>query len=273
MAPTIVFAVVFLGCVLFHSAPLDAGTIFTVLATLRIMSEPVRMIPEALFVLPDASLFFHSNVTMEWLTLRIETLQNLTVFTAALLLILVPMDYVSPGLVGLSLSYAFTLTQAQIFWTRWFCNLSNYVISIERIKQFVHIPAEPPTIVEDNKPPTSWPWKGRIDLQSLEIRYRPNAPIVLKGITCTFKEGSRVGVVGRTGSGKTTLISALFRLVEPSRGNIIIDEIDICSLGLKDLRTKLSIIPQEATLFKGSITTNLDPLGLYSDDEIWKVNN
>ncbi|XP_015938667.1 ABC transporter C family member 8 [Arachis duranensis] len=219
----------------------------------------------------DASLFFHSNVTMEWLIIRIETLQNLTVFTAALLLILVPMDYVSPGLVGLSLSYAFTLTQAQIFWTRWFCNLSNYVISIERIKQFIHIPAEPPAIVEDNRPPTSWPWKGRIDLQSLEIRYRPNAPIVLKGITCTFKEGSRVGVVGRTGSGKTTLISALFRLVEPSRGNIIIDGIDICSLGLKDLRMKLSIIPQEATLFKGSIRTNLDPLGLYSDDEIWKA--
>ncbi|KAK2406341.1 ABC transporter C family member [Trifolium repens] len=219
----------------------------------------------------DASLFFHSNVTMEWVVLRIEALQNLTVITAALLLILLPQGYVSPGLVGLSLSYAFTLTGAQIFWTRWFSNLSNYIISVERIKQFIHIPVEPPAIVDGNRPPSSWPSKGKIDLQGLEIRYRPNAPLVLKGITCTFKEGSRVGVVGRTGSGKSTLISALFRLVEPSKGDILIDGMNICSMGLKDLRMKLSIIPQEPTLFKGSIRTNLDPLGLYSDDEIWKA--
>ncbi|XP_004510355.1 ABC transporter C family member 8 [Cicer arietinum] len=219
----------------------------------------------------DASLFFHSNVAMEWLVLRIEALQNLTVITAALLLVLLPQGYVSPGLVGLSLSYAFTLTGAQIFWTRWFSNLSNYIISVERIKQFIHIPAEPPAIVENNRPPSSWPSKGKIDLQGLEIRYRLNAPLVLKGITCTFKEGSRVGVVGRTGSGKSTLISALFRLVEPSRGDILIDGMNICSMGLKDLRMRLSIIPQEPTLFKGSIRTNLDPLGLYSDDEIWKA--
>lgn len=110
-------------------------------------------------------------------------------------------------------------------------------------------------------------------LVRLQIRYRPNAPLVLKGITCTFREGTRVGVVGRTGSGKTTLISTLFRLVEPYSGQVIIDDINICSIGLKDLRSKLSIIPQEPTLFKGSVRTNLDPLGLYSDDEIWKVNS
>ncbi|CAJ2663683.1 unnamed protein product [Trifolium pratense] len=219
----------------------------------------------------DASLFFHSNVAMEWVVLRVEAIQNLTVITAALLLVLLPRGYVSPGLVGLSLYYAFILTTAQIFWTRWFSNLSNHIISVERITQFIHIPVEPPAIVEDNRPPSSWPSNGRIDVQSLEIRYCPNAPLVLKGITCTFQEGSRVGVVGRTGSGKSTLISALFRLVEPSRGDILIDGINICSIGLKDLRTKLSIIPQEPTLFKGNIRTNLDPLGLYSDDEIWKA--
>ncbi|CAB4272423.1 unnamed protein product [Prunus armeniaca] len=149
--------------------------------------------------------------------------------------------------------------------------LSNYIISVERINQFMQIAPEPPAIVEDKRPASSWPPKGRIELYSLEIKYHPNAPLVLKGITCTFKEGTRVGVVGRTGSGKTTLISALFRLVEPASGKIIIDGLDISSMDLKDMRMKLSIIPQEPTLFRGSIRTNLDPLGLYSDDEIWRA--
>ncbi|CBI35971.3 unnamed protein product, partial [Vitis vinifera] len=219
----------------------------------------------------DAKLFFYSNAAIEWLVLRIEMLQNLTLVTAALLLVLLPKGVVVPGLVGLSLSYALALTGSQVFLSRWYCNLSNYIVSVERIKQFMRIPPEPPAIVEGKRPPSSWPSKGRIELQNLKIKYRPNAPLVLKGITCTFKEGTRVGVVGRTGSGKTTLISALFRLVEPESGKILIDGLDICSIGLKDLRMKLSIIPQEATLFKGSIRTNLDPLGLYSDNEIWEA--
>ncbi|XVF74433.1 hypothetical protein PTKIN_Ptkin13bG0110000 [Pterospermum kingtungense] len=219
----------------------------------------------------DAALFFLSNAAMEWLVLRIETLQNLTLFTAAFFLLLLPKSQVTPGLVGLSLSYALSLTGTQIFASRWYCNLSNYMISVERIKQFMHIPSEPPAIIEDNRPPSFWPSKSRIELQELKIRYRPNAPLVLKGISCTFQEGTRVGVVGRTGSGKTTLISALFRLVEPASGKILIDGLDICTMGLKDLRMKLSIIPQEPTLFRGSIRTNLDPLGLYSDPEIWEA--
>ncbi|OVA11350.1 ABC transporter [Macleaya cordata] len=219
----------------------------------------------------DAKLFFHSNAAMEWLVIRVEAFQNMTLFTAALLLVLLPQGAVAPGFVGLSLSYAMALTGTQVFMTRWYCNLANYIISVERIKQFMEIPSEPPAIVDDKRPPPSWPSKGRIDLQDLKIKYRPNAPLVIKGITCTFKEGTRVGVVGRTGSGKTTLISALFRLVEPVSGKILIDGLDICLMGLKDLRLKLSIIPQEPTLFRGTVRTNLDPLGLYSDQEIWEA--
>jgi ABC-type multidrug transport system fused ATPase/permease subunit len=150
--------------------------------------------------------------------------------------------------------------------------LENYIISVERIKQYMHLPAEPPAIIPENRPPASWPQEGRIDLQDLKIRYRPNAPLVLKGITCTFAAGNKIGVVGRTGSGKSTLISSLFRLVDPAGGRILIDKLDICSIGLKDLRTKLSIIPQEPTLFRGTVRNNLDPLGLHSDQEIWEVS-
>ncbi|KAK3410848.1 hypothetical protein EUGRSUZ_J02874 [Eucalyptus grandis] len=229
----------------------------------------------------DAKLFFHSNGLMEWPVLRVEALQNLTLLTAALLLVLLAKGYVPPGLVGLSLSYAFTLTGAHVLVTRWHCYFSNYIISVERIKQFMHMPSEPEGVLENHRPPSSWPSKVQIELEELEIQialkennffqlgYRPNTPLVLKGITCTFKEGSRVGVVGRTGSGKLTLISPLFRLVEPASRNIYIDGLDITSIGLKDLRMKLSIIPQEFTLFRGSVRTNIDLFGLYSDHEIW----
>nr|GMD32326.1 ABC transporter C family member 8 [Ipomoea batatas] len=216
----------------------------------------------------DAKVFFCSTGAMEWLILRTEVLQNLTLLVAAFLLIL---GSLPSGLVGLSLSCALALSTTQVFLTRWYSSLANYIISAERIKQFMHLTPEPAAVVEDNRPHSSWPSKGRVELVDLKVRYYANAPLVLKGITCTFGEGTRVGVVGRTGSGKTTLISALFRLVEPYSGQIIIDGIDICSIGLKDLRLKLSIIPQEPTLFRGSVRTNLDPLGLYSDDEIWKA--
>lgn len=164
----------------------------------------------------------------------------------------------------------------------------------------MHLPTEAPYILDDNRPPSTWPENGKIELQDLkvgarnrafqkrtvntkleklinfvnflQIRYRPNAPLVLKGITCSIEAGQRIGVVGRTGSGKTTLISALFRLVEPVDGRILIDGLNICSMGLWDLRSKLSIIPQEPTLFRGTVRSNLDPLGLYSDLEIWEVS-
>ncbi|ERN09041.1 hypothetical protein AMTR_s02462p00000820, partial [Amborella trichopoda] len=173
--------------------------------------------------------------------------------------------------VGLSLSYSLSLNTCQTFLTRWQCTLANYIISVERLKQFTNLPSEPAAIVDDHRPPHSWPAKGRIDFQDLKIKYRRDSPLVLKGITCAFEACKRVGVVGRTGSGKTTLISALFRLVEPASGKILIDGLDVCSIGLRDLRNKLSIIPQEPTLFKGTIRSNLDPLGVYSDHEIWEA--
>lgn len=106
---------------------------------------------------------------------------------------------------------------------------------------------------------------------SFQVRYAPHMPFVLRGLTCTFFGGKRTGIVGRTGSGKSTLIQTLFRIVEPAVGKILIDGIDILSIGLHDLRSRLSIIPQDPTMFEGSVRSNLDPLEEYTDEQIWEV--
>ncbi|TVU17083.1 hypothetical protein EJB05_33096, partial [Eragrostis curvula] len=250
-----------------HAAESMLGVI-----TIRAFEATKRFIQTNLKLIDtDAALFFYTNGALEWVLLRVEALQILVIVTSSILLLSLPEGAVAPGFLGLCLSYALTLSSAQVFLTRFYSNLENYIISVERIKQFMHLPAEPPAVISDRRPPPSWPSKGRIDLENLRVKYRPNAPTVLRGITCTFATGNRIGVVGRTGSGKTTLLSALFRLIDPSSGRILIDDLDICTIGLKDLRMKLSIIPQEPTLFRGSVRSNVDPLGLHTDQDIWEA--
>lgn len=145
------------------------------------------------------------------------------------------------------------------------------MVSVERIKQFTVIPSEAEWRKKDPLPPPNWPTHGNVALKDLQVRYRPDTPLVLKGISLNINGGEKIGIVGRTGGGKSTLIQVLFRLVEPSGGKIIIDGIDISTLGLHDLRSRFGIIPQEPVLFEGTVRSNIDPTNQYSDDEIWKV--
>lgn len=219
----------------------------------------------------DASLFFHTFIAYEWLVLRLESLCAIIVAFSAFCMIVVRSDTVDGGFAGLSLVYGLTLSGVLVFFIQFVCQLASDIVSVERVRQYMKIESEAPAIIESNRPAPTWPEHGQVELQHLQIRYRPGAPLVLKGITCTFKGGHRVGVVGRTGSGKTTLISALFRLVEPSGGRILIDGLDITTIGLRDLRSRLGIIPQEPTLFRGTVRSNMDPLGEHEDKPIWEA--
>ncbi|KAM0847635.1 hypothetical protein ACQ4PT_054906 [Festuca glaucescens] len=171
----------------------------------------------------------------------------------------------------MALSYGLSLNTSFVFSIQNQCILTSQIISVERLNQYMDIQSEAAEVVEENRPSADWPQDGNVELRDLKIRYRQDAPLVLHGITCKFEDGDKIGIVGRTGSGKTTLIGALFRLVELAEGKIIIDSVDITTIGLHDLRSRLGIIPQDPTLFQGTIRYSLDPLGQYSDQQIWEV--
>ncbi|KAH9652208.1 ABC transporter C family member 3 [Citrus sinensis] len=175
------------------------------------------------------------------------------------------------AIAGLAVTYGLNLNMLQA-WVIWnLCNLENKIISVERILQYTCISSEPPLVIEESQPDCSWPTHGEVDILNLQVRYAPHLPLVLRGLTCTFPGGMKTGIVGRTGSGKSTLIQTLFRIVEPTAGEIVIDGINISSIGLHDLRSRLSIIPQDPTMFEGTVRNNLDPLEEYKDEEIWEA--
>ncbi|CAA0828201.1 ABC transporter C family member 4 [Striga hermonthica] len=213
---------------------------------------------------------FHNNGSNEWLGFRMELIGSLILCVSAMFMIVLPSSIIRPENVGLALSYGLSLNSV-LYWAIYMsCFLENRMVSVERIKQFTVIPSEAEWRERDLLPPINWPSHGNVELKNLQVRYRPDTPLVLKGISLIINGGEKIGVVGRTGGGKSTLIQVLFRLVEPSAGKIIIDGIDISALGLHDLRSRFGIIPQEPVLFEGTVRSNIDPTEQYSDDEIWK---
>uniref|UniRef100_A0A803M010 ABC-type xenobiotic transporter n=1 Tax=Chenopodium quinoa TaxID=63459 RepID=A0A803M010_CHEQI len=240
--------------------------------TIRAFQEEDRFFAKTLDLIDaNASPLFHNFAANEWLIQRIEILSAIVLAAAALCMVLLPTGTFSSGFIGMALTYGLALNISMVNSIQNQCTLANYIISVERINQYMDIPSEPPEIIKDNRPPQNWPSVGKVEIYNLQIRYRPDTPLVLKGTSCTFEGGDRIGIVGRTGSGKSTLIGALFRLMEPVEGKIIVDGIDIGSIGLHDLRSCFGIIPQEPTLFNGTVRFNIDPLCQSNDEEIWQV--
>uniref|UniRef100_A0A8C2GDE6 Uncharacterized protein n=1 Tax=Cyprinus carpio TaxID=7962 RepID=A0A8C2GDE6_CYPCA len=208
-------------------------------------------------------------VSNRWLAMRLESLGNLVVFFAALFAV-ISRDSLKSGLVGLSISYALNVTQTLNWLVRMTSELETNIVAVERVREYAEIENEAPWITS-NRPPDDWPTAGNIGFDNYKVRYRPELELILHGITCDIASTEKIGIVGRTGAGKSSLTNCLFRIIEASEGRILIDGIDISTLGLHDLRSRLTIIPQDPVLFSGTLRMNLDPFEKSSDEEIWSV--
>ena len=145
------------------------------------------------------------------------------------------------------------------------------IVSVERVLEYARLPSEAPDVISKHRPKISWPGQGAVDFNNYSAKYRPGLKLVLKNINLHIKSHEKIGVVGRTGAGKSSLTLALFRIIEPDAGSISIDDLNTSTIGLLDLRGRLAIIPQDAALFEGTIRDNLDPGHIHDDTELWSV--
>uniref|UniRef100_A0A452UFW3 Multidrug resistance-associated protein 1-like n=1 Tax=Ursus maritimus TaxID=29073 RepID=A0A452UFW3_URSMA len=239
-------------------------------STIRAFGHEQRFIQQNREVVNENLVCFYNNViSNRWLSVRLEFLGNLMVFFAALLAVLAA-NSIESAIVGLSISYALNITQSLNFWVRKACEIETNAVSIERVCEYENMDKEAPWIMS-KRPPSQWPDKGIVEFINYQARYRDDLGLALQDITFQTHGEEKIGIVGRTGAGKSTLSNCLFRIVERSGGKIIIDGIDISTIGLHDLRGKLNIIPQDPVLFSGTLQMNLDPLDKYSDSELWEV--
>ncbi|XP_008323732.1 multidrug resistance-associated protein 4-like [Cynoglossus semilaevis] len=215
-----------------------------------------------------SEVWFLFLMTSRWFALYLDTICSIFVtFTSFGCIFL--RNGLGAGEVGLVLTYAVTLV-GNFQWTvRQSAEVENMMTSVERVVEYTQLKSEASWETE-KCPPSNWPSQGKITFNRVNLSYNCDSPRVLKDINVTFKPQEKVGIVGRTGAGKSSLISALFRLSEPE-GNIYIDEVLISEIGLHDLRQRMSIIPQDPLLFTDTVRQNLDPLNQHSDEVLWRT--
>ncbi|CAG0893468.1 unnamed protein product [Cyprideis torosa] len=213
-------------------------------------------------------LYCHSN---RWFQSRMEFLATVTIVITALVVVLTR-EYSTPSMAGVALVSVFQACSFLPFVLRMKSEGTARMSSCERILEYIRrLPKEGELVKQEQVPPKSWPEKGSITFNHVYARYRPNVPRVLRNVSFRIEGGERVGIIGRTGAGKTTLFAVLLRLLEPEEGTIEIDGRDVTRMGLRDLRSVIALIPQDPTLFEGTIRYNVDPFGDFSDTEIWSA--
>ncbi|KAF2158186.1 bile acid-transporting ATPase [Myriangium duriaei CBS 260.36] len=203
-----------------------------------------------------------------WLALRIDVVGALVSFITGVFIIL-SVGRIDAGAAGLAMTYAVSFTENVVWFVRLYSMNEQNMNAVERIQEYFDVDKEADAIIESNRPPANWPSQGGVEFIGYSTRYRDDFDFVLKSITFKIQPGEKVGVVGRTGAGKSSLALALFRALEAEEGKILVDDVDVGLIGLQDLRENIVMVPQDPTLFTGTIRNNLDPFNLYTDEEIF----
>lgn len=213
--------------------------------------------------------YYLTIANQRWLTISLDMVGGVFVLLVAMLCVNRVFD-INSSSVGLLMSYILQIVGQLSFLLKTLTQVENEMNSVERICHYAFgLPEEAPYLITENSPPPSWPERGQITFSHASMAYRPGLPLVLKDLNLNIKPMEKIGVCGRTGAGKSSIMMALYRLVELSSGSVVIDGTDISTLGLNSLRSRLSIIPQDPILFSGTIRTNLDPFDEYTDTELW----
>uniref|UniRef100_A0A8C1PKV4 ABC-type glutathione-S-conjugate transporter n=1 Tax=Cyprinus carpio TaxID=7962 RepID=A0A8C1PKV4_CYPCA len=214
--------------------------------------------------------YFPRFVATRWLAVNLEFLGNLLVLAAAILSVM-GRATLSPGIVGLAVSHSLQVTGILSWIVRAWTDVENNIVSVERVKEYAETTKEAPWTIEDSPLPSDWPKSGSIGFQEYGLQYRRGLDWALKEISLSVNEREKVGIVGRTGAGKSSLALGIFRILEAAKGKIFIDGINIAEIGLHQLRSRITIIPQDPVLFSGSLRMNLDPFDGYTDEEVWRA--
>ncbi|KGU31669.1 hypothetical protein MG7_01235 [Candida albicans P34048] len=211
--------------------------------------------------------------SVRWLLIRLQFISSSILFSTALLAVvkLGGKNPILPSILGFVMAYSMSITYTLNSLITVWAELQSGGVAVERIIEYCDLDSEAPMVIKDKRPANTWPHKGVVKFKKYSTTYRKHLDPVLKEIELTINSKEKVGIVGRTGAGKSSLTLALFRIIEATSGNIEIDGVNIGEIGLYDLRHHLTIIPQEAHTFKASVRENLDPFGEYSDDKLWKV--